>query len=99
MAWLAYWNPVRILLSCLQDIGFKTENADFVHVDFVAKVTEKTGGTTTQSWMINPGSHDSTIGVPESGFARTNRCWYANYDRRSARQKEFVGPFSNCYNR
>lgn len=55
------------LLGEIKTIGFKTQNADFVHVDFVAKVTEKNGGGTTQSWTINPGSHDSTISIPEPG--------------------------------
>lgn len=55
------------LLGETKTIGFKTQNADFVHVDFVATVTEKSGGTTTRSWAINPGSHDSTISVPEPG--------------------------------
>lgn len=59
------------LLGHTKTIGFSTLNADFVHVDFVAKVTEskwssKTKTTTTnQYWTINPGSHDSTISVPE----------------------------------
>lgn len=53
------------LLGETKTIGFKTQNADFVHVDFVAKITEKTGGTMLKSWAINPGSHDSTISVPE----------------------------------
>lgn len=55
------------LLGEIKTIGFKTQNADSVHVDFVAKVTEKNGRATTQSWTINPGSHDSTISVPEPG--------------------------------
>lgn len=55
------------LLGETKTIGFKTENADFVHVDFVAKLTEKSGGTSTRSWTINPGSHDSTISVAEPG--------------------------------
>lgn len=59
------------LLGETKTIGFSTQNADFVHVDFVAKVTESTtskGKTTTNKyWTINPGSHDSTISVPEPG--------------------------------
>lgn len=55
------------LLGETKTIGFSTENANFVHVDFVAKVTESSGKTTTDSWEINPASHDSTISVPEPG--------------------------------
>lgn len=58
------------LLGEIKTIGFSTQNANFVHVDFVAKVTEKSGGKYTHYWTINPGSHDSTISVPEpSTFA------------------------------
>lgn len=55
------------LLGETKTIGFSTENANFVHVDFVANVTERSGKTTTDSWVINPASHDSTISVPEPG--------------------------------
>ena len=58
------------LLGEIKTIGFSTQNANFVHVDFVAKVTEKSGSKYTHYWTINPGSHDSTISVPEpSTFA------------------------------
>lgn len=53
------------LLGEIKTIGFSTQNANFVHVDLVAKVTEKSGSNYTHSWIINPGSHDSTISVPE----------------------------------
>lgn len=61
------------LLGEAKTIGFTTQNANFVHVDFVAKVTETTTSyrnkgkitTTKEYWTINPGSHDSTISVPE----------------------------------
>lgn len=55
------------LLGETKTIGFSTQNANFVHVDFVARVGEKSGNNTTYSWVINPASHDSTISVPEPG--------------------------------
>lgn len=55
------------LLGEIKTIGFSTQNANFVHVDFVARVTQKSGNGTTDSWVINPASHDSTISVPEPG--------------------------------
>lgn len=55
------------LLGEIKTIGFSTQNANYVHVDFVAKITEKSGNKETNYWEINPGSHDSTISVPEPG--------------------------------